>query len=69
MKLATWIGVSISGITILVGSIMWITTIYNQGTASANDIKEIKFKQDKYMDDITKMREDISAIRVKLEMN
>lgn len=68
MKLAQWIGAIISLSSAAIGCVMWLTTIYNQGTASASDIKEIKSRQDKYLDDISGIKADIGKIKGKLEI-
>lgn len=59
--------IPLSAISIIGGAIVWITTIYAQGTTNAKEITEVKQTQAIQADDLIQIKADVSFIRGFLE--
>lgn len=68
MKILRWVGYILPVFSVFIGFVCWLESIHQQGIASANDIKEIKQHQDKYLDDMAEIKENIGKIKGKLQI-
>lgn len=59
--------VPISILGVIVGGIFWLSNMYFQTKASADDIVEIKAFQLQYMKDTAQIREDMAVIKATLK--
>ncbi len=65
----TSISMSMVGAVIgsLVGGCMWLTTIWYQSNANADQLKIISAKQDKYAEELYQIKSELSEIHLELK--
>lgn len=51
----------------IVGGCIWLTTLWYQSNANAEQLKSISVKQDKYAEDIMFVKEQLIGIRLELK--
>lgn len=59
--------VSLALLIVILGGVSWLTKIYYMAEGTAQAMMKVQEKQDKYSEDIAKIKEDIAAIRGKVE--
>lgn len=55
-------------VIVIGGGAVWLTVLASTVQSSADTLKEIKGKQEKYNEDISQIRTDIAVIKSKMEV-
>lgn len=59
--------IPISLVIIILGGVVWLTSLYSLAESNLRDVRILQAKQDTYFEQMSKIREDIAKIKALLE--